>query len=387
MSTPRSIFISYRRSDCRHITRKIYDLLAKQFGRQTVFRDLDSIPAGETFKTYIERELSQCQILIAVIGPKWLEITDKDHNRRLNNSNDWVRLEIEWALRRRIPVIPLLINDTKMPQLDRLPGSLKALTTWHAARMRHTFWLNRRDVNRLIDDVNRRLLKAAKTTSRSTFLFDVVTVDQRGTRSRRQKTAKCRRENLGNGVMLDLVMIPGGQFQMGSPLGQGDDNEYPQHPVTVKPFAMGKHPVTQAQWKAVAALPIVKRYLPADPSKFKGGNRPVEKVSWCDAIEFCQRLSRQTGRKYRLPSEAEWEYACRAGATTPFHFGPTLTTHLANYAGRSHPDFGFEGKYREQTTPVGGFKAANAFGLYDMHGNVWEWCLDYWHENYLGAPL
>ena len=112
---------------------------------------------------------------------------------------------------------------------------------------------------------------------------------------------------------------------------------------------------------------------------------PVEQVSWYDAVEFCQRLSQHTGKEYRLPSEAEWEYACRARTTTPFHFGETITTDLANYHGNYTYANEPTGKYREQTTPVGHFPP-NGFGLYDMHGNVWEWCEDDRHDNYEGAP-
>ncbi|NEO21280.1 MAG: formylglycine-generating enzyme family protein, partial [Moorea sp. SIO4A5] len=125
-----------------------------------------------------------------------------------------------------------------------------------------------------------------------------------------------------------MVAIPEGSFIMGSPeTEEGHTNdESPQHRVTVTSFFMGKYPVTQAQWQAVAALPQVNRELEPDPSHFKGKNRPVEQVSWYDAVEFCERLSQYTKRPYRLPSEAEWEYACRAGTTTPFHFGETITT-------------------------------------------------------------
>ena len=181
-------------------------------------------------------------------------------------------------------------------------------------------------------------------------------------------------EDLGNGITLEMVQIPGGKFLMGSPDSESErgSDESPQHPVTVQPFTMGRFEVTQAQWKAIASLPKVKIDLNPDPSNFKGSDRPVENVSWNDAIEFCDRLSGKTGKKYRLPSEAEWEYACRAGTTTPFYFGETLSSNQANYSSKG-------------TIAVGSFPP-NAFGLHDMHGNVWEWCTDYYQTNYQGAP-
>ncbi|NET61346.1 MAG: formylglycine-generating enzyme family protein [Symploca sp. SIO2E6] len=221
------------------------------------------------------------------------------------------------------------------------------------------------------------------------FDFDVVTVDSQGKEnSRNRRQAKFFTEDLGNQIMLEIVAIPGGTFVMGSPATEEkrEDNESPQHSVTIKPFYLGKFTVTQAQWRAVAALHKVSRDLNPDPSKFKGDNLPVENVSWPHSQEFCARLSRETGRTYRLPSESEWEYACRAGTTTPFHFGETITTELANYDGKSTYGSGPAGEYRQKTTPVGSFQVANPFGLYDMHGNVWEWCEDHWHENYQGAP-
>jgi formylglycine-generating enzyme required for sulfatase activity/uncharacterized protein with von Willebrand factor type A (vWA) domain len=195
-------------------------------------------------------------------------------------------------------------------------------------------------------------------------------------------------QDLANDTQLEMMLIPGGTFIMGSPPEElkHQEDESPQHSVTVQPFFIGKYPVTQAQWRFVAKLPQMNKELKPDPSNFKGDNRPVERVSWEDAVEFCLRLSQYTGRTYSLPSEAEWEYACRAGTTTPFHFGETITTDLANYDGNYAYGQGSEGVYREETTAVGSFGVANNFGLYDMHGNVWEWCLDDWHDNYKGAP-
>lgn len=206
-------------------------------------------------------------------------------------------------------------------------------------------------------------------------------------RLRKEQEAKLFTENLGNGVVLEIVPIPGGKFFMGSPDNEPEryDSESPQHTVTIQPFFMGKFPVTQSQWAIVAGLKKVNIDLDPDPSRFKGANRPVECVSWDDAIEFCARLSNKTGKTYRLPSEAEWEYACRAGTTTPFYCGETITTDLANYDGNYTYNSGSEGEYREQTTDVGKFPP-NPFGLFDMHGNIWELCQDAWHENYNGAP-
>ncbi|MEA5540781.1 formylglycine-generating enzyme family protein [Limnoraphis robusta Tam1] len=206
--------------------------------------------------------------------------------------------------------------------------------------------------------------------------------------TRYKRTGQYFTENLGDGVGLDMVLIPGGTFLMGSPEDEPEsrDDERPQHEVTIQPFFLGRYTVTQAQWRVVANYPQIERELNPNPSRFKGDNRPVERVSWYDAIEFCQRLSAKTGREYKLPSEAQWEYACRAGTKTPFHFGETITTDLANCNGNATYNESPKGEYRGQTTEVGSFPP-NDFGLHDMHGNVWEWCEDDWHDNYEGAPI
>ena len=221
-----------------------------------------------------------------------------------------------------------------------------------------------------------------------TFQFETAQINKNGTGIKRiTKSAEYFTQDLGNGVFLEMVHIPGGTFLMGSP--ESDESpissESPQHQVTVPSFFMGKYPVTQKQWRLVAALPKVKIDLESDPSRFKGDNLPVERVSWNHTQEFCARLSRNTNQTYRLPSEAEWEYACRGGTTTPFYFGETISTELANYDGNYTYGGGAKGEYRGKTTEVGKFPA-NPCGLYDMCGNVWEWCEDEWHKNYINAP-
>ncbi|NER81462.1 MAG: SUMF1/EgtB/PvdO family nonheme iron enzyme [Leptolyngbya sp. SIO1D8] len=215
----------------------------------------------------------------------------------------------------------------------------------------------------------------------SEISVETVTVNDKGSIIERPSgQVNAFRQDLGNGVGLEMVSIPAGEFVMGSPDGEigRNEDEGPQRTVTVPAFFMGRFTITQAQYQAV---------MGQNPSRFQenGTNRPVEQVTWDDAVAFCERLSQQTGRTYRLPSEAEWEYACRAGTDTPFHFGPTLTPDLANYNDNYTYGSGPKGKYREQTTALGNFPP-NAFGLYDMHGNVWEWCQDVWHVNYEGAP-
>jgi formylglycine-generating enzyme required for sulfatase activity len=207
------------------------------------------------------------------------------------------------------------------------------------------------------------------------FSFEVITVDREGNEnSRVTRTAKFFAEKLGDRTSLEMVKIPGGKFQMGSLPDQGYDDERPRHEVYVPEFWMAKYPVTQAQWRFVALLPQEQIALEVKPAKFDGYNRPVESVSWNESVEFCQRFSQKMGKKYGLPSEAEFEYACRSGSKEPsdFCFGDTLTPELSNFG---------TGK----TTDVGIY-LPNAFGLYDMHGNVWEWCQDHWHNSYQDAP-
>lgn len=205
-------------------------------------------------------------------------------------------------------------------------------------------------------------------------------------------------EILNDETNLKIIIIPGGSFMMGAPedeLGSYDD-EKPKHPVTVSSFAIGQTLITQDQWKMISSLPKIKLKLNPSPSFHSGSDLPVERVNWFEAVEFCDRLTRLTRKPYRLPSEAEWEYACRAGTTSAFNIGPTIATDFANYRGVDDVRaeityFGNYGDapngiYRGKTTDVSSFPP-NQNSLYDMHGNVWEWCSDHWHPSYENAPI
>jgi formylglycine-generating enzyme required for sulfatase activity len=177
-----------------------------------------------------------------------------------------------------------------------------------------------------------------------------------------------------NAIGMQFVWVSPGRFLMGSPTNELERMEGEvHHRVTLsKGFYLGIHPVTQSQWRKV---------IGTDPSRFRGNDRPVECVSWDDALAFCHKLGEMDGWTYRLPTEAEWEYACRADTTTPFHFGETLSSTRVNYDATFIYARGKSGEYRQQTTPVGIFPP-NDWGLHDMHGNVWEWCQDWYAENY-----
>ena len=171
-----------------------------------------------------------------------------------------------------------------------------------------------------------------------------------------------------NGVEFEMVELEADRFLMGAPEGKGRNDERPQHLVRLPSFFIAQYQVTQKQWRAIAALPKERIELEADPSHFKGDNLPVEQISWEEAVEFCERMSKATGKHYRLPTEAEWEYACRAGT-------------IGAYAGDLDEMGWFSQNSSDQTHPVGS-KKPNRWGLYDMHGNVWEWCQDIYAEDY-----
>jgi formylglycine-generating enzyme required for sulfatase activity len=433
-----------------------------------VFLDVDSIALGRDFREALHERLETCDALLALIGPAWVDAKDQAGKRRLDDPADYLRQEIAVALVHNIPVTPVLVQGATTPAPERVPEDLKELAFRNGFELSHTRWHS--DVRELahrlgLDDalaassepparpttqpaappsgprawltrrravaaaaiaiaagglgvaapgVRRWLMSAAKPSLRS-ISFDYATVDQKGARLPTEKAAASLfTEQLTADVGLDMVAIPGGTFLMGSPIYEPErqPNEGPQRQVNVSPFFIGAGPITQAQWAAVAMKrPDKTSYaLEPFPSFFKGDGLPVESVTWNEATEFCRRLSEIAGRDYRLPSEAEWEYACRAGTTGPFNLGPTITAELADYCGTGGAvcgdnngrgiasdvydgvtygsgayDQGPTGKFRGTTTPAGTFPP-NRFGLYDMHGNVWEYCLDRGSANYADSP-
>jgi formylglycine-generating enzyme required for sulfatase activity len=382
------LFCSYSRKD--ELLRGELETHLATLKRQNLVTWYDRLlEPGSNWDKRIKEELDAADIIVLLVSPDFLD------------SNYCYETEVTRAIARHKAgtacVIPVLLRSTDIEGLELFklmgyPKGLKPVMQWD---YRDEAWL---DVVKGIRQAVTKLsqLRPASGSlefersgfaSRSaalplhSFAFESVTVNQQGTVVQYQTgEAQQWEEDLGNGVVLEMVSIPGGSFLMGSPRNEEgrDDDESPQHRVTIAPFFIGKFPITQSQYQAV---------MGNNPSDFKedGAHRPVENVSWNDAIAFCQKLSQKSKGTYRLPSEAEWEYACRAGTTTPFHFGETITPNLVNYDGNYTYGKALEGEYREKTIAVGHFPP-NAFGLFDMHGNVWEWCADHWHPNYQGAP-
>lgn len=277
------------------------------------------------------------------------------------------------------------LNRRRLLKIVALTGTGLGITTLTSNRLH---WASPAKTT-LRENNNSLLTQTINQLPLTDFEFEFATVNARGEIVElSQGKNQYFREDLGNGIILDMINLSGGKFIMGAmpEESKSAESETPPHEVNLSPFLIAKYPITQAQWRAISLLPKINHELNANPSYFQGDNLPVERVSWYDAVEFCQRLSQVTGKNYRLPTEAEWEYACRGGTTTPFAFGLTITSELANYFAKEMPYAEAPtGEYRQQTTPVGLFRP-NPFGLFDLHGNVLEWCADHRLKNYQGFP-
>ncbi len=490
------IFVNYRRDDSASHALNVAQYLEATFGKRNVFLDIDRMRAGQSFPTVLKERLSASKVMLAIIGPSWLELKGEDGQRRLDDPSDWVRLEIATALSNGMTVIPVLVGGARLPRKVELPPDLQALTDQHAVTVTTNGFRNEmaglaRDIRaipgplpwgligggaaaalvvvlggwtaayqlgvpvwvpfprvsdpgllaasgrtgpnpgtsadlkgvplrvgsdpqgqtpakatadkmqvereaKLIADAEQRIRdeiaskrkadeaaavkkkadddgRKAAADAEAKRLADLAAAEERR-KAQDQSPGRVFRDC--NDVCPEMVVVPAGTFTMGS---NDYDNEKPTRTVTIRQaFAVGKFEVTFAEWEAcVAGGGCQGNRTPSDQGWGKG-RRPVINVSWNDAKEYVAWLSRKTGQTYRLLTEAEWEYAARAGTTTRYSFGDTIIKQQAQY---SEGSFGSA----KTTVEVGRF-AANRFGLHDMHGNVWEWVEDCWHGNYSGAP-
>ncbi len=346
------IFLAHAQEDKEEVL-KLYERL-KKAGYKPWLDKKDLIP-GQNWRSVIPRVIKESQLFIACLSERSI------------SKRGYVQNEFKIALNQlasfpsdSIYFIPLRLDECEIPDLRQDEYGLN---------LRDLHWLDYWEDDGF-EQLERAISYQCDSFTQEPYIPDNTELVDKVAESLERVELKTSQfqsfiENLGNGVELEMIAIPGGEFMMGSPEGEGRDNEKPQHEVTVQAFYMSKYPITQAQYQGV---------MGKNPSNFKGDERPVEKVTWFDAVKFCQKLSEKKGKEYRLPTEAEWEYACRAETTTPYHFGDTITDKLANF-----------GKNIGETNSVGQF-TPNSFGLYYMHGNVWEWCEDDWHENYEDAP-
>ena len=338
------IFISYRRADSTYQIGRIKDRLIAAFGDQSVFRDLDDIPAGVDFRTVLEKETNGCNVMLVMIGPYWAGITDSMGNKRLFDPGDYTRIEVETGLRRlgenKVTVIPVLLMNATMPSPQELPESLDQLTYQNAISIRNDPDFNN-DMERLIRDIRRSRGYAEEDLATESF---------------EPKT----------------IYIAEGPFWMGSPAGEGiPSHETPQHEVFLPAYRIGKFPVKNSEYEEF----IIRTKIRVSPSMGWDGQRvqsgfedhPVTGVTWFEALAYCQWLSETTGRKYSLPNEAQWEKACRGGNRSTYPWGDELEPNRSNQG-------------CEALAPVNAYPAQNDFGCFDFVGNIRQWTCTLWGE-------
>jgi formylglycine-generating enzyme required for sulfatase activity len=442
---PGKIFVNYRRDDERAFAARIRDRLAQVFGASNVFMDVDNLLAGQRFDKELERALGECDVFIAVIGPRWVELL---RSRAKGDERDYVREEIAAALQRGIIVIPVLIERTPLPRSSQLPADIQEMVLHQKHDITHEHF--GRDVEALIAAIRvvRRSLKgevredggppALRISAVAAIGLSLVAgavawqldLLPRGRRNdvivptiatppappsspKRKDPASAITLTRCSGIEItvgqnerrcfepgagkrehfkdcptcpEMVVVPAGTFTMGSPPSEPErSNDEAQVRVSIaEPFAVGRFAVTFDEWDACVAGGGCNGYKPAEQG-WGRGERPVINVNWDDAKAYAAWLSRKTGKTYRLLSEAEREYVTRASTTTPFWWGSSITPKQANYDGNYTYEGGSKGEYRQRTVPVDSFEP-NPWGLYNVHGNVWEWTEDCWNDSNIGNP-
>ena len=421
---PKPIFVSYRRGDLEAVM-NIRAMLAEHFGAEMVFVGHADVEPGADGSAEIVDAIAQCKVVLAVVGPRFLRRAD-----RLSSSSDAVRAELAAAERLNKPIVPLVLaksEDWPGAWRSQVPEPVGGFLRGVPVDLRNGFF--RSDVElRLVPRLRHHLGDAAPRARRSLLR----------TRRNAERAWAPRRLAAPAAVVLllfaaaalvslwiedlyfrplpapsevatvtpdpepfgrlptdcagcpTMIPLPGGTFLMGSPVdeeGRAND-EGPQHEVTIARFALAKTEVTFDQWQACVDGGGCTSNPQPDDLGWGRGSRPVIDVSWEDAREYIVWLNAQVDGSdpYRLPTEAEWEYAARAGTATPFAFGDTISTDQANYDGRVTYGEGEVGEFRGRSVPVEDLRAANSWGLRHMHGNVWEWVADCWHDDFSGAP-
>ena len=396
-----NIFISYRRSDSQGVAGRLFDQLAKQFSRRALFMDVDTIAPGSDFVAAIDSHIAQCAVLLAVIGPRWLDAADEGGRRRLDDPKDFVQIEIAAALRRRVHVIPVLVDGAAMMHAADLPEDLQDLARRNGIELRHTrFTADAEQLMAAIKKVmpalgRRRLIVPASLLGTAAAVLIAAFSGVLPIPGLRQ--ASLPKEGSGRSFQdcttcPELVVAPAGHFMMGAgpDIRENAPDEQPRHEVAfAAPFAVGRYAVTFAEWDAAQLDPdwvrITERPLRKPDDRGWGrGHRPVIDVSWEDAEAFAKWLAAKTGKRYELLSKSEREYVTRAGTTTLFWWGNEISPKQANYdsSGLNPSD---AASNAQKTLPVDSF-APNPWGLYNVHGNVEDWVEDCYRPNYDAAP-
>ena len=402
----RHVFISYSHADSDWLERlkRMMAPLLRGSGQELRLWDDSQIEPGEKWREKIETALSQAQVALLLVSDHFLasEFVMGQEVPKLLAAAKTEGVRVLW-----VSLTSCLVEETEIYQYQPVLPPSPPLDKIAEAEVKDALKTIGLEIRKALQPPQGAAAPPAPTPAPeppqagALQAFRVTTAQllQVGgvwKVERRNLEVQGRQLELGDGVSLPLIAIPAGEFVMGSPANEPErgNSEGPQHRVRLEGFLMGQTPITQAQWRAVARLvpPLGQQWqtdLPLKPcfaDQPDSDQRPVEPVFWHEAKEFCRRLASTSGDDYTLPSEAQWEYACRAGTTTPFAFGETISPELANYDGVTSYANGPKGEYRKQSTPVGMFPA-NAWGLHDMHGNVWEWCLDHRHSSYEGAPF
>jgi len=338
------IFISYRRADSTYLIGRIKDKLLSEFGSQSVFRDLDDIPGGVDFRTVLETATNECDVMLVVIGSKWAGITDADGNKRLFDPGDFTRIEVETGLKRleqnKTAIFPVLINHANMPSAGELPESLGQLSYQNAVKIRDDPDF-KNDIEKLIRDI--RLSQGYVKEDISIQYFEPRT-----------------------------IYIPEGPFCMGSPTMDGIPyHEAHEHEVTLPAYRIGMYPVTNAQYEEFIrqTSTLVKSNMGWDGQRVPKGyeKHPVTGLTWYEALEYCQWLSKETDRQYTIPNEAQWEKACRGGKKSFYPWGDDFDQSRCNF-------------HQSALASVDAYPPQNEYGCFDLVGNVRQWTCTLWGE-------